>query len=389
MNEILLKKIYTIVLVAFPFLYIYSSPIPSLSFGDLLLIVFDVIIMCKIVKKPKITKISRLSIFFIIFSIMQVLLLILLFGEDYYKIVMPTFRIILYISSVGFFGKDYTDINYAKKVLIACTVISSLYLLLQLFVLKFFHFYLPGTIPFLSKYDENLLIYENNMRLNWQYSYRVRSLFLEPSHYAIYASLGLIILLNYKKFKYKTIFMIVIIVSMILSGSSTSILMIPLIFLIHMILNFRNITSKKMYKVVLIAFVGLVGFVIYINTENYQKFYDRTFGTGGATINRIENYSLIFSNKDEPSCLKLFGHGIYKISEYIPSVPRVYYYYGCIGFIFWIIVLFCSLIKGSNYQRSILIGLFILCFASELLFSHFMLPYLTLLLENKKNGVYG
>jgi hypothetical protein len=386
MNENLLKKIYTIVLVAFPLLYIYASPISALSFGDLVLIFLDIIIIFKIIKERKSIKISKLSIIFLMFSVIQFLLLIAFFGDDYYKVIMPTLRIVLYISSVGFFGKNYIDIEFAKKVLIICTFISSLYLLLQLFILKCFHFYLPGTLSNLPKYDENLLIYENNMRANWQYSYRVRSLFLEPSHYAIYASLGLIVLINYKKFKYKNLFMAIIIISMILSGSSTAILMIPLIIFIHLILNFKTLVEKKLSKIILIAFIGLIGLCIYMNTDNYQKFYDRTFGSGGATTNRIENYSFIFNNNDESNDFKIFGHGIYKISEYIPSVPRIYYYYGYVGFILLIIILFYYLIRGSNYQRSILLGLCILCFASELLFSHFMLPYLTLLIENRNNA---
>ena len=380
-----LKKFFTILIVSYPVLYIYASPFKALSIADLLLIIIDAFLIFYSIKNG-IKKINKPLLIFIFLSLIQVLFLLLVDYNEYSKIIMSTTRILLYVFSLCFFGESYFDKVLAIKCIKKIAIFASIYLLVQTVFLRLFHIYIPGTIPFMAEYDQNLTIFELIMKNNPGYTYRARSIFLEPSHYAIYIALALMIELmkNGKKDFFSIIFLSF---SMIVSGSSTAILMIPICFIISIIFNQWKITKKRLFQsLIAMVFIVIIG-GIYFKTDSFMKFYDRTFISGGATTNRIENYSLVFENSDNNFITKFFGHGIYKIEEYIPSVPRIYYYYGLVGFILFLIITIFSLYNTDKLGKSIILILIVLCFASELLFSHFILPYFIFIINSKKGKV--
>ena len=86
----------------------------------------------------------------------------------------------------------------------------------------------------------------------------------------------------------------------------------------------------------------------------------------------------------------ILGEGIYKIADvegqkYITSIPRVYTYFGILGFIIFIGLCIHNFYKLNGIRKYTWILLFAICFSSEILFHNLVMVYLPFIIKEDKN----
>lgn len=372
-----MKKFFTFFIVFFHFLYLYASPISTLSIGDIILILLFIFLVLKNVKKSEQRTLGNISYLgcFICFYIFLHYLFVLLFevNTDTSGILFSMCRIILYYLTVSIFSKSYFDEAYGLKIYKRLAIASSLFLFIQIFFLAAFNKYIPGQIPGIKLLNEDLQMFNVQM-ISGDIGHRPRSFFSEPSYYAIYVLLYLgIDLLCLKKHDFKAI--IIITLGLLASGSGTAIFLTVFIYAIYLFENFKKIKKKTIITFALFLIIILFSFPIYQKTSIYQTFYERTFVSKTSTEGRFGTYNDIFFNENDSTIVKIFGRSIKKIDMYIAGVPRVYYYFGYFGLIIISLVCFYYLFKLKGANRVSLILLIVLSFGTEMIFSYMILLY--------------
>lgn len=382
-----LNKIFSLFIVLFPILYIYNSGILTLSIADVILIILIPFLLFDMVKNKKKIEISKFLLF-ITFIIIVQLLFYNLFNLSTFDSVMTTLRIILYYGTCSLFIKEYFDYELGIKYLKKITFIAALYWIIQYVLLNFFGIFIQGTIPFFkTEVDIYNNIMNNHMWTSYAYA-RPRSFFAEPSHFAVYEAIGLIMYL----FKYDSkdkIPVIFVLIAMFLSGSGMAMILTSIIIIIFALKKFKSLTKKKMAILFLILFGVLVLYPFYSKSNSFQTFYNRTFVEKDSTNGRFGHFLNAFSMKKDVHEI-ILGEGIYKIADvegqkYITSIPRVYTYFGILGFIIFIGLCIHNFYKLNGIRKYTWILLFAICFSSEILFHNLVMVYLPFIIKEDKN----
>ena len=121
----MLKKLFTILLIIFPILYMYQTPILTLTVSDVLLITIIPFLLIDMARrKIKISIYKPLGII-VLYIIMQTLIIILLSNDSSTNpIIFSILRLLLYYSVLMLFGRTYFDIylgiKFYRKVAIFC-----------------------------------------------------------------------------------------------------------------------------------------------------------------------------------------------------------------------------------------------------------------------------
>ena len=142
------------------------------------------------------------------------------------------------------------------------------------------------------------------------------------------------------------------------------------------------------------AIIGIIILVpignIYLKSESFNIFYNRTFIEKDSTEGRFGNFLDAFK-KEKSTREVLFGEGVYKIADvegqdYITSIPRVYTYFGILGFIIFAIIAIYKLIKLKGMNKISWIILFTISFAGEILFHNLIFTYIPYILCDEKDN---
>ena len=151
--------------------------------------------------------------------------------------------------------------------------------------------------------------------------------------------------------------------------------MVAIVFFVYFIKNLKSFSKNTIIKI--ISFTIILGIIIpiYMQTDEFKIFYQRTFETKSATEGRIGNYDVVFGSEIDSNAL-IFGRGILKIEDYIPSFPRIFYYYGIIGMTMFVIISIRNFIMLKSIQWVTWLILFILMFPTEMFFGNFILLYI-------------
>ena len=368
-----MKKTFTVFIALFHFFYLYASPIASLSIGDVLLIVFIIILGIHAFKHKKF-KFSKTGCLLCVYIVIHCLLMLLLKPEaDSSTVILPTSRLLLYYFTVAVFCKEYFDPVFGLKVYKWAAIISTVFLFIQIIVLNITGHYISGNLLGLPLLNDSLVRFDQGM-VRGDINHRPRSFFSEPSYYAIYVLLYLAIdLLALKKHDYKAI--AILTVGLLFSGSGTGILATIVIYVLFFMKNFHNLNKRTIIISISTVIAFVVGFVIFSHTEIYQTFYQRTFVDESSTEGRFGTYDKIFLENNDSTATKMLGRGVEKIDIYIAGVPRIYYYYGYLGLVLTIIYCVYYLISSKGVNRVVFILLIILSPGTEMIFSYMILPY--------------
>lgn len=202
-----LNRLFTIFLVLFQLIFLYATPIESISMADAILILIYPFLIFKLIKTKKLV-LSKLNInllLFLFYVLFQFVVLYILKDIPFLNdAALRTGRFVFYLITVICIAPNFFDVKLGVKVLKYISIISTIFLIFQILMVRFVGVYIPGTVPGLQLMRSDLLDFNQNI-MNAGYLIRPRSFFSEPAHYATYVLLYLAIGLFAEKKKIQTI----------------------------------------------------------------------------------------------------------------------------------------------------------------------------------------
>jgi len=387
-NKIItINKLYTILLISFPILFLYRIGFSTVTFGDFLLLLFNFIFLLRSFLGEKNSFFPNLLPFFIY------IIIITFFSDISIETLFRTLRYIFYLFNIIFLVKSHFDYVFGIKIYRFISLLSTLFLYIQIFFYKIFGLYIPGVILNINIIPPDLYNYESVF-----YSAQVKrfmSFFEEPSHFAIYILGYITILLFFKKknskIKKSFIFELLFLsIGIVLSTSILGFLVLIALFCIWFI-NFLFNTKKNFIKILFLILVLILGIVLISQTTafNYITNLEIIDKQGGG---RFRGYRLLFNLNNSKYILNIFGRGMVNVDYnfYLASYPLMVYYFGFVG-LFLFIMAFIPYFKNIqlNISTSLLICVFGISLGSEILLGRFILVFLPLIIKKLNYANYN
>lgn len=322
------------ILTTFPFLNLYATPIKSVGISDLLLLIMLIYyIVVALRERMFITSIFKYR-FLIICLIVVNYLIVMYFTDGYmYKsILLRTLRFIIYMSVGLFFQITPERRKIVRKIINISCIWATLILVLENIIFKLFGVYILGFIPGIPLMPEEAI--REQVENIYMMGGRPFSIFSEPSAYGMYVGLGLALEMFASDEKDKFFLRWFLTVGLILSGSTTGLASVIIIYLVLFIKRLLN-HNMKFQKNDCLFVATLLPLVIYVllSSSSVQSMIAR-IADGNSSYDRIEGFK-IFGNTNYSFVEILFGHGMNDNIEefFMSSYPRLYYYWGVFGII--------------------------------------------------------
>ena len=290
-------------------------------------------------------------------------------------------KYMMFLLVLLFMNIDTIDLALFNKVIIRFSIISIVFLLFQIFSLNILKINLSGVLIQFCDKNSSFINYQSNLL---KYNLRPSSFFSEPAWLATYLLLGLYISLFINKQKMWIITLIVIGITICLS--STGIIGLLVIAAMYMKREINKISNKK---IIISLLVFLIVFFVLFKYDLIDYFITRIFYSD-STGNRLDSYSIFYQK--ETFLNVLLGHGMNDIGEeisYLSSYPRIYYYFGILGCLVFLLLFINLFLNISKDKKSLFFLFLILNIGTEIIFGVGIILYLTnvLLLNNRKEIV--
>lgn len=311
----IIDSLFTSLVILLPFLYQYKSPIDSIALGEILLIPF---ILYYIFSRKTITIDPRSYNGY--FSYVMCTLLATVFAslQPFFSLIdfFTVFLRIIYYSMLIFVSYKHFNVKLGLKLCKYFTLLFAIYLIAQYISYKNFGVILPTIIDkswvFLPEMGTRL-----DYELYYKYVYRPSSLFLEPSYYVLFASLGLaasLFCVDKANNNVNIIVSLIITISIVLSTSTLGIL----VLIVNWVLYFYNSFYIEKKKLSISKIIFLFAFCIFMSylllSPMAEMLISRTM-SGGSFSTRILRGLLIARSLD--LFQMLFGVGINNVSNYV------------------------------------------------------------------------
>lgn len=398
-----LKNIATYTIILFPILGIYATFIPSVSMGELLMIVVGIPFL---LKKGKVFVFTPYWIYLLV--VFFLIVLSLFRGEGIIPIALHRIAsyflfFVIIVSSTNMINTEKA-IRFLKKTSLYC----SLFFFFQHFLYTLLGIKIAGLIPLLplSNLTDNTAFQEHLLGSN-----RFSSFFDEPSHFVQYIGLGLLFyLLNKEKiYKKKDLLHIFIITfAMLFSKSGNAVLMLAVIYGVFVFLKVKG-DLKLIVPLGVGVFLSL--YVLY-KTDLYASLIERTsevFGNSPLVSGyvRVTRGYEIFGDFDSNN--KLFGisginmkhyyllypyknNGIVpaELIEYMNAIHFHLVYFGAIGLLVFLFFYYRIYRNGDMKVKMIMLLLFALSFVESIINTGMWILYIVLAISlMNKNKSYG
>lgn len=385
-----IKKLYCFF---FPLCFIlngYATPIPGISLGMFILVLFTCMSLFFIDKKR-----IKFIPFFIVWFFSTITFFNVLFiakdNVDMGNIIISLLKLIVWAISISITNYVFFDKQLIMKWMIRFSIICTVYLILQYIFYYLFSIYLPNifNLAFLPPYSNDYLLY--NDFINYSY-FRPASFFSEPAFYANFVMVTLVIIMCNESIQHYKVLFIFFSLGVFLSTSTAGIfLTVPLIG----IFIIKNYDGFKIVSYLLLFIIVCVCVVSYINLQNDSDIMNNKFlATIKYTLNKTETISDSRRVGDSFAYLneltdsqKIIGVGFgneksYLVTDnlYLNSITNLIVSTGYIGLFVFFAFIFYKVVKlkfiGSKY---LLICYLIKCFTSGMAFSVYGILYLSIL----------
>ena len=279
----------------------------------------------------------------------------------------------------------------------------SAFLIVQDISILFFSKPIEGILSFLPKeLDQESSIYDNNLYI------RISSVFIEPSHFALYVIPSVCILL-WKVYitKYRIAFLLIITAAVFMSTSGNGIVLIGLIYSIFIAhSNLHKFNLKSILITIVIIFSGIV----ILNQDTIKNVTDNLFQENSNGYNksdyRIKRGFSLYS--ELPVSSQIFGVGwtnaerflkdtepnLYnKYSsntrfDYFNSMAGVLIYTGLLGFTLFFIFFYSLFLKARGVgSKTIVFIVFITMASSSIIMAEQWLHYLMIIYSTRKKFI--
>lgn len=379
MTQRWIKKWYSILLPLFPIFMIYGfKTLPFLTFSDFLLLFF---ILVDIIVNGYRIVFENAFIPLAIYLLLHPLLLLIfpLDNLDFVDAAGTAWKLALYIFGISLLGKNLQKELFLKSTRVVATS-STIYGFFQFFLGTYAHISLSPYFPFLPVLRTGLKEQQDGwIAYNW--TVRPRAWFSEPSTFAIFLLLALLVELFFiSKEKRKLFFCVIYVTGIVISHSSTGMIGVFILILVWIILcpeDFLYKIPKKMG----IAFICLMPvFIFLLYKSGYiDSFIGHTFVNGQGLSAQSHFVDIHNAFKDNTGVLKiLFGNGMQDVEAgYLPGWFRAYYCLGLIGVHLYISG-FWRTFKQSSRRVRVAVSTFVgLNFGTEIMLGVFMLLYMS------------
>ena len=389
-----LKRFFTTILIIFSILMMYASPVKAISYADfLLLCLYPILIIDLIKKEKKGVKIIIYSPLFVVFLyVLFQFLFLLVFKDKIYieEVLNRTIHYLFYLFTLMIFVKNYFDYTFGYRFFKIFALISSIYLIIQYFLYLFFAYDLSGMLPVKMMIET---VNDSGIRSIAAASNRPRSFFIEPSAYALFVCFFLSLELYKKNNSKINGFIVEIICSfgILLSGSSLGIILCSLIWGVFIIKSTNIFSKKANLKVIVILMICIPVIVfIYIKSPFYDFFIDRMFSDNGelgqSAIGRFGGYGIVFNFQNSTNFEIVFGKGMrdYLNNQYIPALPRIFFYYGLMGYIVYGIAIYLMIKKADERSRFLILIMIIASIGGDAFFGAYLMQTIPFISNSKK-----
>ena len=344
------KKVFTFAVTAFMPLAVYSSGISTLSIGDFVLIAAFLVGMAALIKNCRNTRIFSPIIAFLIYLVLNAF-----FANQTGSEMLRTIRFFFYLLEVCLFSRRLFDYEYALKVYRYIAIFATAFLIVQFILYTFFHYYLPGYLPFLSVSRDDLVAFSTKIYNATRTAQRMRSIFQEPAHYASYVSGCIAMLLLDKDDRYIR-HCVFLTIGVAISASATGIIITAACWVIYFIQKNKNGISPKK---TLLGIIMVLSAAIFVSRSDLFKVVIARNSKNIFEINRFSGYVEVWSLFKGNILNLLFGTGMNLYGDYLAGWSRMLYYFGIVGIILYLfpIILYS---RRNNDALKIIIFLFVM-----------------------------
>ncbi|MEM6190613.1 hypothetical protein [Shewanella scandinavica] len=366
------RTLFTWIIVLFPILAIYASPIAKVSIGDIALFLTLPVVCLRYFfgRKSVFSKVQFTVILFVLY--IAVAFLIQIFS-DFPVEFISTARYIFFLL-VLIFGYDYFDSKSALKYITAISVVLSVWVMFQFISFYFFTIIIPWNIPFLPVID-NKFIEVVNEPYFLQY-YRPTGVFYEPTHFVQYTLIALIANVVVPSFRSASK-RFILIMAIIMSASSLGLIALILVFLYKVFI----VDGLKISPIYILLFLALLIVItpLLSSIEYFSFIVTRVIdvesgGLGPAFGYRFDSLKELFTNTD---IIKwLFGTGRGSEDAYFTGIFYLLNSIGLIGLILYFAIIVCIVRKSNQFGKMLAIIVFLLSFGSEIVANYGLLFYI-------------
>ena len=308
-----MESLFTFLVVLLPFLYQYKSPVSSISFGEFVLVPLALFFLFIDFKGT-----IRYLPFNGMYTYFGIALLMTLFAAIQphfsFSSFITVFLRIIYYSILIYVAYQHFNIDYALKIAINLAILFSLYALLQFTVHRFSGIILP-TVIFKAWVFEA----EAGLRLDYEsyyrWTYRSSSLFLEPSYFAAFCSVGLSSsLFSLEENKNNFFKSLIISLGIVVSTSSAGLVILIINWFAYFYKMYFKSKRRITYKALLIT-ITFVGFAIYVFSSSLAETLLARTATGGSFGQRVMRGFIISEHMNFQQ--KLIGVGINNLGDFV------------------------------------------------------------------------
>lgn len=401
---------FTLSIIISPFLSQYTSYIPGVTLGDVVLGISSIIILLTEGVTFNIKKSGKL-VLFLYFGLLTSLVSLLIQQVYSLDIITRYIRFSFYIFVV-LIGINKFDLSYALKVYRLLCIAVSVYIILQTLFYTTTGIILPFKIlgiPWASGKTFDIL---DVKAIADSYYYRPSGIFIEPGYAAQFLLPGLAISLygwnGNKKINFRI--MGLLMVALLLTTSSQAILISGIIIFIYVLSIIKdNRSFKKLFMNILIIVALFVLTIFFLNLSIVQRAISRVTGNivGGSSVAlRLYRGFAVFIQL--PFLYKVIGvghgnlgnfvisHGLITkydpvvlsiaSAEYANGISTVLVYYGVIGLVILSMIYFDFLRHTKREFRLITIIQIILSFVGGSIFGVSIVFYFSLIFASYDNN---
>lgn len=387
------KKLYSVIMPLLPILILYGFEVlPFLTFSDYVLIFF---ILVNIIENRFKLVYKKCFVFLILYLAIEPLLLLIISPQnlDFIDAAGTAWKLALYIWGATLLVRDLQK-NIFIKTIRFVGVCSTVYGFLQFLLGTYTHTSLSPYLPLFPVLRTGLDTQQEGW-ISYNWTVRPRAWFSEPSTFAVFLLLALLIeLFVVQKEERKRMLCLLYAFGIIVSRSSTGVFALIILIIAWMLLNPEDFLYKISKKTIITFLILLPMGVLFLYKGGYiESFITHTFVNGQGLLTQSHFIDIRQAFKGNSSILTiLFGNGMQDVEAgYLPGWFRAYYCLGITG-VFLFIGGFYKLFKISQKRGRIIVLTFaLLNFGTEVMLGVFMLLYMSAVMipedyeEKKKN----
>lgn len=379
-----MKKLFTLLVVIYPILSVYATPISKLSVADLLMsILFPFFLFNFFKVKNKITSTFILVGSFIYYILITLFLQIAI---DTDVGILSTLRYALYLFCL-ILSFRYFDSKLGIKLLQVITLSMSVYVIFQFTTYIVFSITLPWSIPGFEVIDENfVLLKQSEYYLTY---YRPTGVFLEPTHFAQYCVVYLIYMLFHNiRNKINLLKALVVTSAIVASGSSLGLIFIVFIWTIWFIRRQMHRFSPLILVCTALLLIIIVESLS--NIDYFQNYITRLItdnGINGAAVGYRFNSVSVFFDKEIPIINWLIGFGRSSEDVYYTGIFYFLNANGIIGLLLFILICINAALRGNDFGKWLAITVLMLSIGSEFVCNFGILYYFAFIYSDLKTNI--